>query len=164
MKTSFQTGLGKVSLLIVLAILAGLGFFFLSGGDEVRRSAELKALEVVGNVASRRMPDDVAGGFHQIPIERKELAPGIYQATGVANTHMITTSEGDVLFDSGLALQVPQQIKLLEEVARGPLTHIIVSHSHADHIGGVKFWHEEGVEIVAHKEFLEEQRYQPCDV
>ena len=46
-----------------------------------------------------------------------------------------------MLFDSGLSLQVPKQIKALEEIAPDqPLTHIIVSHSHADHAGGVKFW------------------------
>jgi alkyl sulfatase BDS1-like metallo-beta-lactamase superfamily hydrolase len=39
------------------------------------------------------------------------------------------------------------------------LTHIILSHSHADHIGGVKYWKEDGVEIIAHDQFTEEQRY-----
>jgi len=48
---------------------------------------------------------------------------------------------------------------LNEAVADLDLSHIIVSHSHADHSGGTKFWQEEGVEVIAHTEFGEEQRY-----
>ncbi len=144
---------------VVVAILATLVLWLWLGGDGVKKTARLKAVEVIGNLAMRTIPDDVAGGFHKIPIERKELAPGVYQATGVANTHLITTDDGDVLFDTGLALQVPQQMELLKEVSDGPLTHIIVSHSHADHMGGTKFWKEDGTEIVAHREYTEEQRY-----
>jgi len=64
------------------------------------------------------------------------------------------------MFDTGLATQVPKQMDALNEaVSDLELSHIIVSHSHADHSGGTKFWQEEGMEIVAHAEFAEEQRY-----
>lgn len=148
----------EVRILTALS-LAALVALVLPGCEDAQKAAKLKTVEVIGNIAMRNIPDDVAGGFHKIPIERKELAPGIYQATGVANTHMIVTDEGNVLFDTGLALQVPQQMELLREVSDGPITHIIVSHSHADHMGGVKFWKEEGSEIIAHREYEEEQRY-----
>jgi hypothetical protein len=46
-----------------------------------------------------------------------------------------------------------------EPAPEGPVTHVILSHSHADHIDGTRFWVEEGTEIVAHQEFPEEQRY-----
>lgn len=144
--------------LIVVAVLV-VGGWLLSGNESVQKATQLKTVEVIGNIAMRNMPDDVAGGFHKIPIERRDLAPDVYQASGIANTHLVQTDDGYVLFDSGLALQVPQQMELLKEVAEGPLTHIIVSHSHADHMGGVKFWKEDGTEIVAHKEYEEEQRY-----
>ena len=137
----------------MIATLIGLGC------DDAKKAAQLQAVDVIGNIAMRQIPDDVAGGFHKIPIERKELAPDVYQATGVANTHMIVTGEGNVLFDTGLSLQVPEQMELLREVSDAPITHIIVSHSHADHMGGVKFWQEDGAEVIAHREFTEEQRY-----
>jgi alkyl sulfatase BDS1-like metallo-beta-lactamase superfamily hydrolase len=41
----------------------------------------------------------------------------------------------------------------------GDITHIIASHSHADHIGGIKFWAQPDTEIIAHADFAEEQRY-----
>ena len=57
-------------------------------------------------------------------------------------------------------MQVPKQIAAMNEVVPdNKLSHIILSHSHADHIGGVKYWREEGVEIIAHDQFTEEQRY-----
>ncbi|MFK7730238.1 MAG: MBL fold metallo-hydrolase [Pseudomonadales bacterium] len=128
-------------------------------GSDIRKKAELKAVEIIGNAATDRMPDDVAGGFHKIPIAVKELAEDVYQVQGIGNTHLINTSEGSVLFDTGLALQSAQQIAELKPYVTAPITHIIVSHSHADHIGGVRFWKEESTEIIAHREYAEEQRY-----
>ena len=70
------------------------------------------------------------------------------------------TDVGDVLFDTGLATQVPKQIKALNAAIDDlELSHIIVSHSHADHQGGVKFWKENDTQIITHAEFGEEQRY-----
>ena len=131
-------------------------YFF---GDKLTRNATLASLEVVGNIATRNLPDDIAGGFHRIPIELGQLDHNIFQATGIGNTQLIQTNAGFVLFDSGIAIQAAEHINLLRPLAVGPLTHIILSHSHADHIGGAKFWLEKDTLIVAHREFPEEQRY-----
>jgi alkyl sulfatase BDS1-like metallo-beta-lactamase superfamily hydrolase len=128
-------------------------------GQEVKKAVQLKSMEVIGNLAQRNMGDDVAGGFHNIPIEVRELAPNVFQATGIANTHLITTSGGDVLFDSGISIQAAKQLKLLAEKRTGDLEYIVLSHSHADHISGAKFYLEEATEVVTHREFPEEQRY-----
>jgi alkyl sulfatase BDS1-like metallo-beta-lactamase superfamily hydrolase len=147
-------------LMIVLGVvIIALGIYFSIGGEDIKKAATLKSMEVVGNIAMRSMPDDAAGGFHKIPIEVKQLADGIYQATGIANAHMITTSEGNVLFDSGISIQAAKQLRLMKEKSDAPVTHIILSHSHADHIGGTKFWREEGTEVLVHREFVEAQRY-----
>ena len=146
---------------VLLAAVALLLYYVAtsSTGEKVKRAVEIKAASVVGNIAIRNMSDDVAGGFHNIPIEVVQLADNVYQARGIANTHLITTAEGSVLFDSGISIQAAQQLELLKAQQQGPLTHIILSHSHADHIGGVRFWRDEETEIVAHREFVEEQRY-----
>jgi glyoxylase-like metal-dependent hydrolase (beta-lactamase superfamily II) len=78
---------------------------------------------------------------------------------GVGNTMMITTDEGNVIFDTGLVLQVEPQLRLLKEESDAPVKYIVLSHSYADHIGGARFWQEEDTEIVTHGDFLEEQRY-----
>lgn len=157
---TYQRGISKPLVLILIALIAGAWFYLNgSGGDSIKKKAQLKTAEVIGNFAQRNMPSDVAGGFHNIPIELRTLADNVYQASGIANTHLITTSEGSVLFDSGISIQAAKQIKVLKEKQQGKLTHIILSHSHADHIGGTKFWREDNTEIVTHLEYAEEQRY-----
>ncbi len=153
-------------MLTILLALTLLLYFGIKNSDSMRRTVELKAVDTMANIGAKRMREfageegSVAADFINNPIEVRVIAEGIYQATGVANTHLIATSAGDVLFDSGLSTQVPKQIKVLEEVRENPkLTHIIVSHSHADHSGGVKFWRQEGTEVIAHAAFAEEQRY-----
>ena len=153
-----QSGMGKIGIVTIVAVVVAL-VVYLTKGEEVKKAATLKSMEVIGNIAVRNMPDDVAGGFHKIPIEVKQLAPDIYQATGIANTHMIVTDEGNVLFDSGISIQAAQQLRMLKEKSDAPVRDIILSHSHADHIGGTKFWKEDGTEIITHREFVEEQRY-----
>ncbi|WP_026941982.1 MBL fold metallo-hydrolase [Hellea balneolensis] len=131
-----------------------------------KKKVQIAAVDKMGDVGMKRIASNpeakgsVAAEFINIPIEAREISEGIWQATGVGNAHLITTSGKDVLFDTGLATQVPKQMNVLNEaVSNLELSHIIVSHSHADHSGGTKFWQEEGIEIVAHAEFEEEQRY-----
>lgn len=153
-----QSGIGKVVLLAGL-IVAGAAAYFLTSGGDLKKAASLKSAEIIGNIAVRSMPDDAAGGFHKIPVEARQLSDNVFQATGIANSHMIVTDAGNVLFDAGIAIQAAKQLRLMKEKSAAPVTHIILSHSHADHIGGTQFWREENTEIVAHREFVEEQRY-----
>ena len=78
-----------------------------------------------------------------IEVEVDRFQGNILRATGVANTYLVRTAEGNLLFDTGLATQAAKHKRLLQEAAPGPVTHIVLSHSHADHIGGVKFWRAE---------------------
>ena len=153
--------------LFVFTVLALLGLTGLMvGSKNIRKSAQIQLVDKIGGIAASRMANNpqaegsVAAEFINIPIEARNIAEGIYQATGVGNTHLITTAMGDVLFDTGLAIQVPKQMKVLNPyLGANGLSHIIVSHSHADHLGGVKFWRNDKAEIVTHQEFVEEQRY-----
>lgn len=148
------------------AILLAIGGYFASS-DEARRGAELRAAEVAGDLATRvvaaRAGEDGGGHsseFIKIPIEVRKLGDAIYQARGVGNTHVIATSEGHVVFDTGLATQAAKQRRLLgEALPEGPITHVILSHSHQDHAGGAPFWISDGTEVIAHAEYDEEQRY-----
>lgn len=158
MKTINLTDLlrwGAASLVAIFAVaISGCG-----EDSQLKKKAELKAAEMIGKVATKSMPDDMAGGFHNIPIKVVNIADGVYQVMGIGNTHLITTPAGNVLFDTGLSIQAAEQLKQLKAVEPGPISHIILSHSHADHIGGTRFWREKDTEIIAHREYAEEQRY-----
>ena len=151
-------------LLIVLVVLVAVGGAVLLLSGDARRAAKLRAAEAIGDAAALALASseggDRAADFISIPVEVREIAEGVYQARGVANVHLIPTTEGHVVFDTGLATQAAKQRRLLVEAApSGPITHVILSHSHQDHMGGTEFWVEDGTEIVAHREYAEEQRY-----
>ena len=150
---------------LVLLLAVGLGLIFGFSG-QARKTAQIAALDKIGDIGMKRIasnPDaagSVAAEFINIPIAAREVSPGIWQATGVGNAHVIQTDGADILFDTGLATQVPKQMKALKAAIPDlDISHIVVSHSHADHQGGVKFWKADDTEIVAHAEFAEEQRY-----
>ena len=151
--------------IFVLALIIGVALLF-KFSPSFKKSAEIKALDKIGDIATQRISSDpdakgsVAAEFITIPIQAREISSGIWQATGVANAHLITTDEADVLFDTGLATQVPKQMRALRDAVPDlNVSRIIVSHSHADHQGGVKFWKEDDTQIITHVEFEEEQRY-----
>ena len=78
----------------------------------------------------------------------------------MGNSFAIKTSEGSVIFDTGLIIQASEQIAQLKEaVGDEEPKKIILSHSHADHVGGTRLWDQGNAEIIAHEEFEEEQRY-----
>lgn len=141
----------------------------LACSDEAQRDLERRALEKVGDLAAERMAETGDSGadgqnhsrdFIEIPVDVRQLADNVWQARGVGNTQLITTSDGHIVYDTGLAIQAAKHRRLLlEAVPDLPITHVVVSHSHADHAGGAKVWLEPGIELVAHHEFEEEQRY-----
>ena len=128
-------------LLLALVGIVALGALVLLLSDGARRSAKLRAAEAVGDVAVFAVQQAASGersaDLISVPVEVRELADGVFQARGVANVHLVATSAGHVVFDTGLATQAAKQRRLLGEAAPpGPITHVILSHSHQDHAGG----------------------------
>ena len=113
-----------------------------------------------GVVADNNARGLAAAELITLPIEVDEVAPGVFRASGVGNTFVITTSEGNVIFDTGLVIQASEQIRQLKAVLGDfEPVKIVLSHSHADHVGGTRLWSGETTELIAHEEFEEEQRY-----
>jgi alkyl sulfatase BDS1-like metallo-beta-lactamase superfamily hydrolase len=171
MKSRQRGAAGKVLLIVIAVLIAGGLWLYLDedAGKGLKKEAQLRTMEVIGDAAAKRLAASGTQGeathgsavdLIQRPIEVRKVKDNIHYATGVANTIMVTTSEGNVLLDTGLVLQSAKQLRALkEEVSDAPVKYIVLSHSHADHIGGTRFWAEEGTEIVAHRNFEEEQRY-----
>ena len=141
-------------------------------GDTLKRSTNELQGEVLGGLASRYIAKHSAeadthsavktvASLHHIEIKVDRFGSNIFRASGVANSYLIQTDEGNVLFDAGLATQAAKHKRLLQAAAPGVLTHIILSHSHADHIGATKFWRAEfpDAKIITHRRFIEGQRY-----
>jgi len=168
-KFHLQRGVVKQLLLIIIVVSAvSVLWLFLDedAGKGLKKDAELVALGAIGEAATRRLGVDQGDATHgsaveliKRPIKIQKVADNVYMATGVGNVMMITTDEGNVLFDTGLILQTPKQLKALQAVSDAPIHTIILSHSHADHIGGTRFFADDDTRVIAHQQFEEEQRY-----
>ena len=97
----------------LLALTAAL----LAGCDDVQQAAELRAAEAVGDVAARVLDNagdtQRAADLINLPVEVRQLHDIVYQARGVGNVQLVETSEGHVVFDTGLAIQSAKQRRLL---------------------------------------------------
>jgi len=97
--------------------------------------------------------------LHKIPIEVHRVGDNVFWASGITKLYLITTAEGHVLFDGGYSEQAFKQLALLQKTVPGNIVKAVISHSHPDHTGLAISLQEQGVEVVAHREFMEEQRY-----
>ena len=157
----------RKNLLITLSVITAV--LVLPNLDSLQSKARQTIASAAGKAAVANMSGVVAENNARglaaaelitLPIAVSEVAPGIFQASGVGNSFAIKTSEGSVIFDTGLIIQASEQIAQLKAaVGDDEPKKIILSHSHADHVGGTRLWDEGNAEIVAHEEFEEEQRY-----
>ena len=83
----------------------------------------------------------------------------IYLAPVSGNVYLITTPAGNVVVDTALPDQAPEARKLLVAENHGPIKYIILTHGHADHIGGIPLWKEPGTQIIAQKNYVELVNY-----
>jgi glyoxylase-like metal-dependent hydrolase (beta-lactamase superfamily II) len=75
-------------------------------------------------------PIDQAKGYHV-----EEASNGLYWVTEGAYTHMfLVTDEGVVMVDAPPTIG-PNILNAVAEVTEKPITHVVYTHSHADHIG-----------------------------
>lgn len=141
-------------------------------GDKFERTIKEKHSEIIGNAASKFIAKNASApsskssvktvaALHHIEVKVDRFKENIFRASGVANSYLVQTSEGIVLFDTGLATQAAKHKRLLQEAAEGEVSYIILSHSHADHIGATKFWKAEfpNAKIITHRRFTDGQRY-----
>jgi len=97
--------------------------------------------------------------------QARQVAPGTWMVQGlsalgsaanrnfISNAAFVVTRDGVVVFD---ALGSPELAKELRaEIARVtplPVTHVIVTHYHADHIYGLQFFKDAGATVIAHRD------------
>lgn len=161
----------KFLLTATLSALIGVGIGLVISGTDTGRMINERKAEVVGGIAdqfiasqSKHDPNlkvKTVNGLHSIPVEVDRFQKNIFRASGVANTFLVKTSEGNVLFDTGLATQAAKHKRLLQEAAGGDVAYIVLSHSHGDHVGGLRYWQKQypDAKIIVHKRFSEGQRY-----
>ncbi len=81
-----------------------------------------------------------------------KIAPGLYEITGLGgNVTVKETTQGMIIVDAGTSLAAGNRIlEIVAGISKKPITHVIITHYHYDHTGGLPAfpW---GALIVAHK-------------
>jgi alkyl sulfatase BDS1-like metallo-beta-lactamase superfamily hydrolase len=92
--------------------------------------------------------------------EAARVNDAIFLAYGFGNTYLLATSAGNVIVDTSSIARAPRAKELLRKVSAGPITHIILTHGHGDHTGGVKLWKEANTEVIAQSNQVDFLNYQ----
>lgn len=167
---SDEPGLGIASAFPALILVLALGVASISGCAVFETSEHAASAGSTGPTRARidttraayaaiEVPKDVderARDLMELPVELVEINDSVFMARGVGNVFLIKTDEGNVIYDTGVSWQSEEQRELLLAVGHEKTTHIIVSHAHGDHNGGLDAWKDEiaaGAEVVAHERY-----------
>jgi alkyl sulfatase BDS1-like metallo-beta-lactamase superfamily hydrolase len=84
----------------------------------------------------------------------------ILMSRGTSNAYLVTTSEGDVVINTGMPYQGVRTRKRFEELLERPLNvkKIILTQSHPDHLGGWEAFNGPGVETIVQRDFPQIQQ------
>src|SRR5687768_6148052 len=83
------------------------------------------------------------------------ITPFVFQANDVSNAYLVTTSDGDVIINTGMPDGAERTKALFAPHRTGALRYIILTQSHADHFGGVPSLREQGTQLVGGPNFNE---------
>ena len=130
-----------------IALVAGalIGVFVLNGDSNT--ITPLKANDYAP------IPETVYGP--QIPQDKgyfvEEIKDGLYWITeGTYHAMFLTTGEGVIVVDAPPSIG-ENILKAIKETTDEPITHVIYSHSHADHIAAASMYPEDAI-YIAHEE------------
>ncbi len=72
----------------------------------------------------------------------------IFQANDISNAYLVTTTEGDVMVNTGFMDNAQRTKRLLAPHRTGALAFVILTQSHADHYGGLPQFLEDGTQVI----------------
>jgi glyoxylase-like metal-dependent hydrolase (beta-lactamase superfamily II) len=100
-------------------------------------------------------------GFRFRPPRLVEVGPGVHVAQGFdfGDIGFISTDEGVVAIDAGTTEETARAaLQAIRRVTSRPITHVILTHAHWDHIGGLGALLESNPQVIAQAGFAEELR------
>ncbi len=100
-------------------------------------------------------------GFRFRPAALVELAPRVYVAQGYdfADIAFILTADGIVAIDAGTTeANARAALTALRQITSQPITHVILTHAHWDHVGGLEALKAAGTLVIAQARFADELR------
>ena len=91
--------------------------------------------------------------------EAVAITETIFMVKDISNAYLVTTSDGDVLVNTGFIGNDARNKALFAPQRTGPLRKIVLTQAHADHFGALPGQLEEGTEVIAGAGFTETDTY-----
>jgi alkyl sulfatase BDS1-like metallo-beta-lactamase superfamily hydrolase len=88
-----------------------------------------------------------------------DIGDGIFMSKNIANSYLVTSSDGDVMINTGTHFEAPAIKARFDKVSRGPLRVVTFSQGHPDHVGGWDWFNAPGVETVAQANHVDVREY-----
>ena len=79
----------------------------------------------------------------------EQVAPGIWCSPGLTNSYLLTTAGGRVVVNTGMGFEAPVHRANFDAVDTSPVTHIIITQGHYDHVGGIDTLRDPQTKVVA---------------
>jgi len=98
-------------------------------------------------------------GFRFRPPRLAELAPGVHVAQGFdfGDISFVSTDDGIVAIDAGTTPETARAaVQALRRVTSRPISHVILTHAHWDHVGGLEAMIESNPQVIAQAAFADE--------
>jgi glyoxylase-like metal-dependent hydrolase (beta-lactamase superfamily II) len=129
--------------------------------ETLGRTAEAKAARSRSGRLITDLWVSAGDGLRFAPQRLAELAPGVHVAQGYdfADFAFVVTADGIVAID---AASTPEHaaaaLRDLREITSLPVTHVILTHGHWDHVGGLSALTADGATVIAQAHFPDELR------
>jgi len=87
------------------------------------------------------------------------LGDGIFMSRGISNSYLVTTSDGDVLINTGMHFEAAEIRRRFAAVSSNPIRVIVFTQGHSDHVGGWSHFDGPGVETIAQADHADVREY-----
>jgi alkyl sulfatase BDS1-like metallo-beta-lactamase superfamily hydrolase len=78
-----------------------------------------------------------------------DLGDGIFMSRNIANSYLVTTSDGDLLINTGTEFEAAEIKARFARISQGPLRMITFTQGHPDHVSGWSLFNQPGVHTIA---------------
>ncbi|MCG7631802.1 MBL fold metallo-hydrolase [Gordonia McavH-238-E] len=113
----------------------------------------MSALEPV--YRSRPGAEDIEGAN---ALAAEQVHPGIWMSPGLSNSFLITTTDGRIVVNTGMAFEAPVHRANYDAVDTSPIHSVIFTQGHYDHVGGVDVLRDPGTEVIAQANWADWRR------